>query len=350
MARPTNINWPTARFMHPSIVRITSSYGFFLGKHQKKNTKPPPENRYTNVNIFQPPNQKHMKTLFFSPLLATVFLLPGRHILANSPEEMMGPDIRGFLAEINRLAELTDPRIPRSIVMAQVCKETGYGTSELSKNAHNYFGLKYKKGWQGEVYRKNDDCGDSACLFRKYRSPEESFRDYGAFLNRPLYAFLFQLRPGDYRSWAKGLKMAGYATNCHFDTDLIEIIEKHRLYEFDRDRTSFLDGRSGQYLLVLGNIGETLGEIASAQAIPVEQLSLWNEVPTTFRCPEATFIWLCPKSEHYRDCEDHIIVAYPANLHGISQQLGVKVAVLQRLNPHVPEHAVLPEGYRLVLK
>jgi hypothetical protein len=293
-----------------------------------------------------------MKIAFFGPLLATVFLLPTRNLSANAPEEGVEPDIRGFLVETNRLIQRTlkDSGIPASIVLAQVCKETGYGTSELSQNAHNYFGIKCGKNWKGETFRKNDDCGDSACLFRKYPSPEASFRDYGEFLKKPRYAFLFQLRAGDYRSWAKGLKMAGYATNCHYDTDLIEIIEKHRLYTFDQERMPFMDSRPGQYLLVLGNSGETLEEIAQTHGVPLEQLSKWNEMPTDYRCPEATFIWLCPKSDHYRDCEDHIVVAYRANLHGISQQLGIQVAVLRRLNPQVPEHVLLPEGYRLALK
>ena len=33
-----------------------------------------------------------------------------------------------------------------SPIIAQAVLESGYGTSELAVNAHNYFGLKYRKG------------------------------------------------------------------------------------------------------------------------------------------------------------------------------------------------------------
>ena len=32
-----------------------------------------------------------------------------------------------------------------SPIIAQACLESAYGTSELAVNAHNYFGLKYRK-------------------------------------------------------------------------------------------------------------------------------------------------------------------------------------------------------------
>jgi LysM repeat protein len=48
------------------------------------------------------------------------------------------------------------------------------------------------------------------------------------------YAFLFDLKPTDYKGWAKGLKKAGYATNPKYPKLLIGIIEKNNLDQYDR--------------------------------------------------------------------------------------------------------------------
>jgi hypothetical protein len=41
----------------------------------------------------------------------------------------------------------------------------------------------------------------------------------------------------DYRSWARGLKNAGYATDPLYDVKLIRIIEDNRLYLLDSGET-----------------------------------------------------------------------------------------------------------------
>ena len=42
--------------------------------------------------------------------------------------------------------------IPPSIIMAQAILESGWGESELSTKANNYFGIKADSSWTGEVY------------------------------------------------------------------------------------------------------------------------------------------------------------------------------------------------------
>ena len=47
------------------------------------------------------------------------------------------------------------------------------------------------------------------------------------------YAKLFTYEQTDYKSWAKGLKEAGYATNPKYPDLLIDIIEGLKLNELD---------------------------------------------------------------------------------------------------------------------
>lgn len=123
-------------------------------------------------------------------------------------------------------------KIPASITLAQGILESGNGLSTLAKKSNNHFGIKCHSGWKGKrVYHDDDKKGE---CFRKYPSPEGSFNDHSIFLTgRGRYEFLFDLKPDDYKAWAKGLKKAGYATDRKYPKKLISFIETFELYKYD---------------------------------------------------------------------------------------------------------------------
>ena len=122
-------------------------------------------------------------------------------------------------------------RIPASITLAQGVFESGAGTSRLAVKANNHFGIKCH-GWTGRTISHNDDRAGEC--FRAYRNVKESYEDHSLFLrNGSRYSSLFQLKPTDYKGWARGLKKAGYATNPQYADKLIGIIETYELYKYD---------------------------------------------------------------------------------------------------------------------
>ena len=123
-------------------------------------------------------------------------------------------------------------KIPASITLAQGILESGNGLSTLAKKSNNHFGIKCHSGWKGKkVYHDDDKKGE---CFRKYPTPEGSFNDHSKFLTgRGRYEFLFDLKPDDYKAWAKGLKKAGYATDRKYPKKLISFIETFELYKYD---------------------------------------------------------------------------------------------------------------------
>lgn len=128
--------------------------------------------------------------------------------------------------------------IPASITLAQGLLESGYGLSELAVKGNNHFGIKCHNNWTGgRMYYDDDKKGE---CFRKYKSPEESYRDHSDFLRyRDRYKFLFDYKITDYKSWANGLKKAGYATDPGYPKKLINLIETYELYEYDKKPASF---------------------------------------------------------------------------------------------------------------
>ena len=130
------------------------------------------------------------------------------------------------------IQEMNQYGIPASIKLAQALLESGNGQSALAVNANNHFGIKCGGDWSGRRSYHNDD-EENEC-FRVYSRPEESFRDHSEFLLRKRYANLFTLDRNDYKSWAKGLKAAGYATNPRYADLLVDLIERYELYQYDR--------------------------------------------------------------------------------------------------------------------
>lgn len=131
------------------------------------------------------------------------------------------------------IREMKTHMIPASITLAQGLLESGAGNSALAREAKNHFGIKCHKGWEGDTYYMDDD--EKNECFRKYKNPEESFKDHSEFLcGRSRYAALFDLDITDYEGWAKGLKAAGYATNPKYAQLLIDRINLYELTQYDQ--------------------------------------------------------------------------------------------------------------------
>ena len=145
-------------------------------------------------------------------------------------------EIKLYVANFNEIAKnnMKTHGIPASIILAQGILESGAGKGKLAQSANNHFGIKCHKGWTGDSV-KHDDDAEQEC-FRKYNQPSESYKDHSLFLtSRTRYATLFKLDKGDYQSWARGLKAAGYATDVKYPDKLIGLIERFELYKYDNE-------------------------------------------------------------------------------------------------------------------
>ncbi|WP_298342333.1 glucosaminidase domain-containing protein [uncultured Algibacter sp.] len=169
--------------------------------------------------------------------------------------------------------------IPASITLAQGILESGSGKGRLSVEANNHFGIKCH-GWSGKKIYHDDD--EKQECFRKYKDAKYSFRDHSLFLSeRKRYSKLFKLKKEDYKGWAKGLKAAGYATDKKYPQKLISLIERYKLYEFDKEvmGDTYVKYKSPEvneavtYTVVKG---DTLYSISKRYNISVEKLQNIN--------------------------------------------------------------------------
>ncbi|WP_344930108.1 glucosaminidase domain-containing protein [Aquimarina addita] len=143
--------------------------------------------------------------------------------------------VQNYIYEYAPIAknEMNTYGIPASITLAQGILESGAGYGELTSKANNHFGIKCHN-WTGEKVYHDDDLAQEC--FRKYDKASHSFRDHSLFLaNRKRYAKLFTYKKSDYKSWARGLRAAGYATDKKYPEKLISIIERYQLYSYDKE-------------------------------------------------------------------------------------------------------------------
>jgi flagellum-specific peptidoglycan hydrolase FlgJ len=207
-------------------------------------------------------------------------------LVATSTVRTYEEEIKLYVTNFNEIAKqnMKLHGVPASITLAQGILESGAGKGKLALSANNHFGIKCHKGWTGDSV-KHDDDAEQEC-FRKYEQPQESYKDHSLFLtSRPRYASLFKLDKGDYQSWAKGLKAAGYATDVKYPDKLIGLIERFELYKFDNEvlqrnyipvkKDPLLEISEGYYTI---QQGDTLYSLSKKFNRSVEELQKMNDL------------------------------------------------------------------------
>ena len=244
-------------------------------------------------------------------------------------------------------------KIPASITLAQGILESNNGNSRLATKANNHFGIKCH-GWEGKKIFADDDKKNEC--FRNYKNVLESFVDHSLFLNKySRYEFLFDYKITDYKSWAKGLKKAGYATNNKYPELLIKIIEENKLYQFDSKKIdkNLISGKRNIYMhpnkikYVISRNQETYKTIAKSLNIKLKQILKYNDDNNQSVLNVGTKVFIQPKRN--RSKQRIHVVNNGEDLRTISQTYGVKMKSLKKRNQLILKNS-LNNGDKLRLR
>ncbi len=300
-----------------------------------------------------------------------------------------------YIAKYKDIAvdEMRQSGIPASIKLAQGILETQSGNGWLCLNSNNHFGIKCKNNWVGETVHYDDDAAQEC--FRKYTTVAESYHDHSEFLkNNPRYAFLFQFNQEDYKSWAYGLKQAGYATSTTYPQQLIKIIEDNNLQQYTLEGEGLVKSGSGSAnqlppyssrpasttgskpataaskpskpisypkgVFEINNrkvlyvpAGTSLIQIADKYKKRLSRLLGYNDLKDDGPLPTDMFIYLEKKGKKGKD--DYHVVEAGETMYSVSQIEGVQLKWLRRRNkmkdgqePAVGEKLAL-DGYANVV-
>lgn len=274
------------------------------------------------------------------------------------------------------IVEMQRSRIPASITLAQALLESDNGNSTLARKANNHFGIKCHSNWKGpKVHHDDDRRGE---CFRKYKTVYESYADHSDFIVRGArYAFLFELSPTDYKSWAKGLQKAGYATSRTYASMLIRIIEDNQLYVFDQGGTLTFEepvNEADSEEVVLGDVdnfqiypnkhrvysknridyiivkkGDTFKSITEELGMLPWELYKYNEIDEGAKLVEGQILYVQPKRNKAEHGFDFHTVQEGETMYSISQMYGIKLTKLYEKN--LMEEGTEPEvGQKLWLR
>ncbi len=125
-------------------------------------------------------------------------------------------------------------KVPASLIIAQAALESNWGSSALTLQANNLFGIK-GEGPAGSIkmltteYRSGVAVKEYAS-FRKYTSWSQSLADHTALLLKKRYAAVIN-QTGKNAAYA--VARAGYATDPNYAAKLIQLMDKYNLYQYD---------------------------------------------------------------------------------------------------------------------
>lgn len=284
-------------------------------------------------------------------------------------------DVQRYINRFKEIAmqEMERTGVPASIKLAQGLLESGAGKSDLARNAKNHFGIKCGSQWRGdEYYKKDDDYDDNGRLikscFRQYRNADASFVAHSEFLRDPAksfrYGFLFRLEPTDYRSWAEGLRRAGYATNPRYPELLISLIERNNLYQYDQPgavvpeeiETPVAEAIAGilqtnDVIYFVNDAPLTVKEVARQVDVSVRRLLDYNEGlrEESQQVAAGERVFLQPKRNSFRGKDRFHTAQAGESLLDIAQQYGLKLRKLARRN-RLEETVTLAAGTPIKLR
>lgn len=249
--------------------------------------------------------------------------------------------------------------IPASITLSQGLLESGAGRSWLTKSSNNHFGIKCH-GWTGRrVFHDDDERGE---CFRAYDNPRQSFEDHSRFLaTQSRYARLFNYSRTDYKSWARGLKQCGYATNPQYASKLIQIIELYNLNQYDKAKKfdqfmvkhSTEDGVApdgnfhvikayNKNYYVIARKGDSFQSLSKELCIGKRKLAKYNERSYKEELAAGDVIYLKKKrkkaTKEYKN-RPHI-VQNGENMYLISQKYGIRLSSLYKKNHLSPDYQI----------
>ena len=136
--------------------------------------------------------------------------------------------------------------VPASVTIAQAILESGTGASALTRVDHAVFGMKCFgdpgpvavgcRSYGTHECGSNGKCYSTSASFRAYKTDADSYKDHGLMLStlsryQPTFAFT-----NDPDKFAQALQKAGYATSPKYATNLISVMKRYNLYQYDRPK------------------------------------------------------------------------------------------------------------------
>lgn len=193
---------------------------------------------------------------------------------------MTGKEFIEAIAEYaSEIAEEND--LYASVMIAQACLETGFGTSGLSSSPYyNFFGIKGSYKGKSVVMATLEDGPNGMYsindAFRDYPSPKESLEDYAKLLSTDFYKGAHKSNTDSYRDATRFLT-GRYATDRNYARKLNGIIEAYDLTKYDDGEVKKKRIKKIKKVYHKVQAGDTANKLAKKYKVKTKQLAKWNK-------------------------------------------------------------------------
>lgn len=173
--------------------------------------------------------------------------------------------------------EMNEHGVPASIILAVAMHESANGTSKIARYLNNHFGIKGKNSSKA-IHSS----------YKGYNSVKDSYTDFISMLkNRSKFSPLFtRFTHYDYTNWARGIKKGGYAVSKTWVSQVVGIIKKHRLYQYDNRPSGMADNKLTAENKAASSVykvkkGDTLMHIAKKYGTTVKKIQVKNALKSS---------------------------------------------------------------------
>lgn len=199
-----------------------------------------------------------------------------------------------FIKEIAKYVQKYAPQYNIKVcspIIAQAILESASGTSELAVNANNYFGLKYRPGRcpsasgiyykVGSEQKADGSYVSSAMQWMKFSNMENGVKGYFDFTNIANYKSLKGVTNPE--TYLKNIKAAGYATSLKYVDNLMAVIKKYNLTQYDTIADNKKEIAVAAYKVAI-DAGH--GSTTAGKRTPDGYKEHWINVKTAYYCEQ----------------------------------------------------------------
>ena len=160
-------------------------------------------------------------------LLTFLFLLCGGYVVGQNVATKYVEQYKNLAVE-----QMQQHGVPASVVLGVAIHESGSGTSKIAQNLNNHFGM---KGLNTNKQFKSS--------YKSYDSVAVSYQDFSLMLkSRKQFSSLFvKCSPYDYGAWVWGMQKGRYAASKLWASQVIAIIKKYKLYQYDNRPANYVE-------------------------------------------------------------------------------------------------------------
>jgi flagellum-specific peptidoglycan hydrolase FlgJ len=166
---------------------------------------------------------------------------------------------------------MNEHHVPASVILAVAMHESASGTSKVARYLNNHFGL---KGQNNSTQIKSS--------YKGFDTVEESYKYFiGLLHTHPKFRNLFdKFTEYDYKNWARGMQRGGYAASSAWSSQIIGLIKKYNLQEFDNRPEGYIEPIAPVTVYKIYKVkkGDTLGAIAKKHHTSIKNLMLKNHL------------------------------------------------------------------------